>query len=210
MRHSNPRLLSILASCALVVVGVTALASPPAGKKLVATKFALDKPVKDFKLKDLFFEPKEEDKKATGLIALSQFKDKKNVILFFMSEYCGTTRLYDARIGKLLKDNADKDVAMLGVRCSANDTPEGLRKWVEAKNFDIPLLNDEKGALSSYFKIVRTPSFALIDKKGTVRYFGSFDDSGDDTAVKESYLPDALAAVMSDGSVKTKRTEPFG
>lgn len=185
-------------------------AKKPVTKPAVPETFALDKPVQNFTFKDLFHEPKEDEKPGADAISLASFQGKKNVILYFMSEHCDVTRLYDARMGALLKEYAGKDLAVLGVRCSANDTPEGLRKWVNAKNFNIPLLNDEKGALSSYFKIVRTPSFALIDTKGVLRYFGSFDDAPEESDVKKTYLPDALKAVMEEKVVRNKLTQPFG
>jgi peroxiredoxin len=183
-------------------------AAPP--KAATPAKATVDKPIKDFKLTDLMHELKENEKEDDAKIALSQFKGKKTVLLYFMSEHCSVTRLYDARMGKLLKNIKSKDVVVLGVRCSANDTPEGLKKWVEAKNFSIPLLNDEKGALSSYFGIVRTPTFAVIDKKGVLRYYGSFDDAPDEPDVKKKYLPDAVTAVLTDKDVPVKRSRPFG
>ena len=128
---------------------------------------------------------------------------------FFMSERCGTTWKYEKRLGKLMKQY-NKDVAFLGVRCSANDTAESIRKFAETRNFDMPILNDEKGELSKFFKITNTPTFTLIDKKGVLRYRGSFDDDPEEDSVKKTYLADAVKAVLDSKDVAVKTTRPFG
>ena len=143
------------------------------------------------------------------MVALAQFREKKPVLIFFMSERCGTTWRYEKRLGKLMKEHA-KDVAFMGIRCSANDSPESIRKFAESRNFAMPVLNDEKGEVTSYYKVTNTPTFVLIDKDDVMRYRGSFDDNPDEAAVKERYVPDAIKAVLENKQVATKMTRPFG
>jgi peroxiredoxin len=198
--------LGLCAATSFFVQGAYAGQEP----KTPAAKLAeMDKPVQDFKLKDLMYEAKPNAKPDAGLVALSQFKDKKPVVLFFMSEKCSATWQYEKRVGELLQKYG-KDVAFASVRCSANDTPEGLRKFAEVKNFDMPLLNDENGELTKFFKIRNTPNFAVVDKKGVLRYKGGFDDSVDPTGVKNTYLADAVAAVLDGKEVKVKETRALG
>ena len=74
-------------------------------------------------------------------------------MLFFMSEKCSVTWRYEKRVGQLLKDMAKKDVAFYGVRCSAADTCDGLKKFAETRNFDMPILNDEKGEMTKFYGV---------------------------------------------------------
>ena len=173
------------------------------------SKATIDKPVSDFKLKDVMHDTKDGEKPEASQIALAQFKEKKPVVMFFMSERCGTTWKYEKRLGKLMKDHA-KDIAFLGIRCSANDTPQSIRKFAETRNFAMPVLNDEKGEVTSYYKVTNTPTFVLLDKDEVMRYRGSFDDNADASAVKENYLADAITAVLANKQVATKMTQPFG
>src|SRR5258706_12645578 len=173
------------------------------------SKATIDKPVADFKLKDVMHDTKDGDKPEASQIALAQFKEKKPVVMFFMSERCGTTWRYEKRLGKMMKDHA-KDVAFLGIRCSANDTPQSIRKFAETRNFAMPVLNDEKGEVTSYYKVTNTPTFVLLDKDGVMRYRGSFDQNADESAVKEKYLPDAIDSILANKQVATKMTRPFG
>ena len=173
-------------------------------------KAGVDKPVADFKLTDLMHEKKDGEAPDANQIALADYKDKKPVVLFFLSEKCSVTWRYEKRVGQLMQRFGKKDAAFLAVRCSANDTPQSICKFAESKNFVMPVLNDEKGAMTAYFGVRNTPSFVVIDKKGVLRYFGSFDNAPDEPDVTQKYLPNALTAVLSDKLVAVKQTKPFG
>src|ERR1051325_7409297 len=188
---------------ASVVLGVAAIASSP------APKAEMDKPVQDFTLKDIMKDLKDSDKPESAMVTLSKFKGKKPVVLFFMSATCGTTWKYEKRMGQLMKDHA-KDTAFFSVRCSANDSPESIRKFAEQRNFSMPLLNDEKGEMTSYHSFRNTPAFVLVDKEGVLRYRGGFDDAAGEKEVKHAYLPDALTAVLNGKEVPVKTTRPLG
>jgi len=186
----------------LIAAGAFALDAPE--------KAELDKPAADFKLKDLAYEAKPKDKEDAALVALSGFKDKRNVVLFFMSEKCRATWKYEARVGKLMKEMEKKDVAFAAVRCSAKDTPEGLVKFADARNFDMPILNDEKGEMTKFFGIRNTPTFVILDKKGVLRYRGGFDDSAEEAAVKATYVADAVNALLASKDVPVKESRAVG
>ena len=211
MRPVRAGAAAALALCALTGLTVVAqqkLSAAPSEEKKAVTA-VIDKAVTDFKLTDLTHEKKDGEKPDAATISLSSYKDKKPVVLFFMSEQCSVTWRYEKRFGQLMQ-KFGKDVAILGVRCSANDTPKSICKFAESKNFAVPVLNDEKGTMTEYFNIHNTPSFVLIDKKGTFRYFGSFDDAPDEPGVTKRYLPDAINAVLADKVVAVKQTRPFG
>lgn len=170
----------------------------------------LDKPVTEFKLKDVTRDLKDGEKEDAALVSLAGYKGKKAVVLFFMSERCGTTWKYEKRIGKMLKDIEKKDVVFLGVRSSMNDTPESIRKYADQRNFDMPVLDDPKSELAKYFKARVTPTFVVIDKRSTFRYIGSFDDNAADDKVTKTFVADAIAAVLEDKPIEVKQTRPFG
>jgi peroxiredoxin len=208
MNRFRTGVFTLLALCALG--GMSVIAQQTATTKTTKPEQAtLDAPVKDFKLQDVTHELKEGEKEDVAKIALSDYKDKKPVLLFFMSEKCQVTWRYEKRMGKL-EQKYGKDISFLGVRCSANDTCESIKKFAEAKNFDMPILNDANGAMSRYFKIRCTPTFALIDKKGVLRYLGSFDDAPDEPDVTKPFLPNAITAVLAAKPVTTKSNPAFG
>lgn len=207
-------LAAILAVSVAVGYGVIAQDAPkpdpakPAQE--VPAKATIDKPVKNFRLVNLSHEAKDTDKPNANMVGFGKFKDKKNVVVFFMSEKCSVTWKYEKRFGDLVKKYKDKDVAILGVRCSANDTPEGLKKWADSRNFSVPLLNDEKGMMTTYFEVRSTPTFAVLDKKGVLRYWGSFDNSPNEGEVTKHYVVSAVDAVLEGKTVEVTKTRPFG
>ena len=201
-----------MALCALTGISVVAQQSVPFAQARAQKpdKAVVDKPIADFKLTDLMHEKKDGEKPDANQVALSDYKDKKPVVLFFMSEQCSVTWRYEKRVGQLMQKFGKKDAAFLAVRCSANDTPQSICKFAESKNFVMPVLNDEKGQMTAYFGVRNTPSFVVIDKKGVLRYFGSFDNAPDEPDVTQKYLPNALTAVLNDKLVAVKQTKPFG
>lgn len=198
-----------VAVCALTGISVIAQRGNAAGQEKGVDRAVIDKPIADFKLTDLSHDARAGEKAGSGRISLADYRDKKPVVLFFMSEKCSVTWRYEKRFGQLTQ-RFGKNVAIFGVRCSANDTPQSICKFAESKNFAVPVLNDEAGRMTAYFHVTNTPSFVLIDKKGVLRYFGSFDNAPDEPAVTQRFLPDAINAVMSDKLVAVKQTRPFG
>jgi peroxiredoxin len=168
-----------------------------------AQRAQMDRPVADFKLRDLM-------KDDEVLHTLAQYKGKKTLVLTWVSYNCSVSWRYEKRLGKLLQDYGKKDVAFLAVRSSANDTVEGMRKYADARNLEMPVLYDEKNRLADYYNVRITPTFVIIDKDGVMRYRGSFDDDADEAAAKAPYVRNALDAVLGGKQVKTKETRSFG
>lgn len=208
IRHVG-RLLVALAVAGLLLVSAQAQEQDaklePAAKKEQNAKAKIGEPMRDFVLKDVMRELKEGETEADAMVSLASFKGKKPVVLFFLSYTCPVTWKYETRIGKLKKEFG-KDVQWLAVKCHAGENVEQTRKFVQARNFDMPVLLDAKNELSRYLDVVATPGFAVIDKDGILRYVGAFDDNADEAAVKKSYVTTALAAIKEGKPFDPTRT----
>ncbi|HXX93617.1 MAG TPA: redoxin domain-containing protein [Planctomycetota bacterium] len=163
----------------------------------------LDKPVKDFRLRDLM-------KDAETWVSLSDYKGKKAVVLIFASYNCDASLDYGNRILKLVKDFSGQEVAFLGVRSSAEDDAAGMRKYAESKGLGIPFLEDPKNVLASDLGVLVTPTFFVIDKEGVLRYRGAYDESLEEARAKKKYVHDALRAVLDGKEVALKSTRAVG
>jgi len=173
------------------------------------TRAAIGKPVKDFQLKDLM----SEDGKT---YSLAEFKDKKAVVLVWISEKCDITWRYEKRTGDLMKEFG-KDTQFFAVASSANDTPVSIKKYCESKNYGMPVLDDVKSAAAAYFGATNTPTYMLIDKEGMLRYRGACDDlqAGKDFAseeanAKERFLYNAIKAILDGKDVPVAEKKGFG
>jgi formylglycine-generating enzyme required for sulfatase activity len=91
----------------------------------------IDQPVKDFRLRDLM-------RDEPIYVTLSQFRDKKTVVLVSVQSRCPITWKYIGRIGKLFQDFHKKDVAFLAIRSSLTDSEDRIRRYAEDKNLDMP------------------------------------------------------------------------
>jgi len=191
---------------AALALGAPALAQAPAeAGKPKEEKAAIDQPVKTFKLVDIMKERKEGEPEDALHLDLAQYRDKKAVVLFFMSYTCPVTWRYEKRVGALM-EKLGEDVAFVGVKSHAAETVEKTKQFAEARNFAMPVLYDRRNEVSNYFGVRSTPSFVLIDKAGRLRYIGAFDDNPDEKSVKNRYLADALEAVLNGRDVAVKRT----
>ncbi len=190
----------LLLAAAALLFPLASLSSTQEGQ---LTNSLVDKPVKDFKLRDLL-------KDAETWISLSDYKDKKAVVLIFTSYTCDACADYENRILKLLKDFAGQDVVFLGVRSSADDDAAGMRKYAESKGFKIPFLEDTKNVLAATLDVLVTPTFYVIDKQGVLRYRGAYDESLKESRAQKTYVHDALKAVLEGKEVALKTTRTIG
>lgn len=174
-----------------------------------AERARLDAPVRDFRLRDVMADEER-------FVTLSELKGK-TVVLFFLSDKCQVTWLYEQRTGALIRDLAGRDVVFLGIRSSAGDSAHEIRSYAEAKNFDIPVLFDESNVVADYFGVRVTPLYAVIDPTGALRYFGAFDDNQTPGKVQQPaetaqkhYVREAVEAVLEGRDVTTKESRGYG
>ncbi len=188
----------------LLATALTLLFAAPSGaQEGQLTSSLLDKPVKDFKLRDL-------TKDAETWISLSDYKGRKAVVLIFTSYNCDASLDYENRILKLIRDFAGQDVAFLGVRSSADDDAAGMRKYAESKGFGIPFLEDARNVVAAELDVLVTPTFYVIDKQGVLRYRGAYDESLKEARAQKTYVHDALRAVLAGKEVAVKTTRTIG
>ena len=216
MSVQNPKIQNYLDAptrCAiagmLLSLGVIIVFTLTGPKRFPQTPFhpeaILDRTVPEFRL------PLLSDSAGAGeRIGPLSFQGKKTVILYFVSGQCGMCRMINPRVLRWLQSEAGADAALLGVRCNAFDKPAEMRRWAEDNHLSFPILNDERGMTSAYFQVSRTPTFAIIDKRGALRYLGAFDDNLEEADVKRRFVPDALAALNAARPVAVKSHAALG
>ncbi len=194
-----------LALAVLVLAGSMAATSA----EDAPAKATVDKPVRDFKLKDVMSDNE-------TFVRLSELKGK-TVVLYFVSDKCQVTWAYEKRTGELIAECKKKGVVFLGIRSSAADSAEDIKKYAEAKNFDVPILYDDRNIVADYFGARVTPLYAVIDKEGVLRYYGAFDDLQTPSSwrkkantAKAQYAREALDEVLAGKDVTTKQTKGYG
>jgi peroxiredoxin len=159
------------------------------------------------KIGELVKAPVLRDIAANKPLDLAKLKGKKVVVGIFMQKGCSTTWKYYGKMGELIKNYKAKGVEVVGIHSSTGETDDMMLSDLQAKNLNIPLLDDKKD--QAFLKLVGgncSPTFIIIDKDSKLRYFGSYDKFGS----APSYVPDALDAILAGKPVKMAQTRPFG
>jgi glutathione peroxidase-family protein len=191
-----PRWLGAAAAALAVTTGVAVVVA----EDTPATA-ELDKPVKEFKATDVL---------SGKEVSLADFKGKP-VVLSSISYTCGTSWKYEKRMGQMIADYGKKGVVFLNVNSNANNTEEGIKKYVEARHLDmVPLLKDKGNPIADYFNTRVTPTFYVLDKDHVLRYRGAFDDNAEEANVSKRYVKPAVDAVLAGKPVEVKESRPFG
>ena len=193
------RSLFLMAACLLLMVA----ASP------VKLGYEVGDTVADFKLKN-----------TNGkMVALTDYKDAKGVIVIFDCNTCPYSQRYNERIIALNEKYASKGFPLIAVQpndpeVSPGDSYDEMVKLAQKKNYKFPYVFDESQSVAKSFGATNTPHVFLLKKEGSafnVAYIGSIDDNAKDaSAVSKKYLEEAVDAVLANKPVPSTKTKALG
>ena len=193
------RSLFLMTSCLLLMVA----ASP------VKPGYEVGDTVADFKLKN-----------TNGkMVALSDYKDAKGVIVIFDCNTCPYSQRYNDRIIALNKKYASQGFPVVAIQpndpeISPGDSFDEVVKLAEKKSYSFPYLFDETQTVSKSFGATNTPHVFLLKKDGAafkVVYIGAIDDSAKDaSAVTKKFVEEAVDALLSNKPVPSAKTKAIG
>ncbi|SEQ82572.1 Peroxiredoxin [Hyunsoonleella jejuensis] len=153
------------------------------------------------------------------MVSLSDYKDAKGFIITFTCNTCPFAIAYEDRIIALDKKYASKGYPVIAINpnnpeAKPGDSFEAMKTRAKEKGFTFPYLVDEGQKIYPKFGATKTPHNYVVQKtkKGmVVKYIGAIDDSSrNPEAVSETYLEDAVDALLAGEEVKTKKTKAIG
>ena len=165
--------------------------------------------VTDFKLKNV-------DGK---MVALSDYKDQRGVIVIFDCNTCPYSKAYNERILALDKKYKDKGFPVIAINAndpgiSPGDSFDEMVKHAKNKKYTFPYLMDESQEVAHNFGATNTPHvFILKNDKGTfkVAYIGAIDDNSRDASqANQKYVESAVEAILNGKEVPTTKTKAIG
>lgn len=193
------RSILAIALCMFVLVA----ASP------VKVGYEVGETVADFKLKN-----------TNGkMVALSDYKNAKGVIVIFDCNTCPYSQRYNDRILALNKKYAPKNFPVVLVQpndpaISAGDSFDEMVKQAKNKGYDMPYLFDETQSVAKAFGATNTPHVFVLKKEGAdfkVSYIGAIDDSATDpAAVSKKYVEEVVDTLLAGNDVVTSKTKALG
>jgi peroxiredoxin len=163
----------------------------------------------DFKLKNV-------DGKS---VSLADYDEAKGFVVIFTCNHCPYAKAYEDRIISL-----DKKYKVLGYPVIAinpnnpeinpEDSFDKMIVRAKDKGFTFPYLFDETQEVYRKYGAKKTPHVYLLNKQGgdlVVEYIGAIDDNYQDaTLVKESYLADAIDALLAGKKPDPSLTKAIG
>lgn len=146
---------------------------------------------------------------ATGaVVTLESLTSRADAtVLVFWSAGCPCVRRYQARVEAL---RTRPRVQVLAVSSNAGESFDEALRVAKERGVTVPLYRDDSGAIAALVNARSTPTAAVLDRSGAVRFTGWVDNERDVGADdREPWLERALDGVLG-GTAFTARTPTWG
>ena len=139
--------------------------------------------------------------------SLSEWKDRKAVVVVFLGTECPLAKLYGKRLAELDKEFGPQGVQIVGINANQQDTLQEMIGYARKHGIEFPLLKDAGARVADQFGATRTPEAFVLDAQPSVQYHGRIDDQygvgAARSAATQSELVDAIEAVLAGEPVST-------
>ncbi|MCG3146992.1 MAG: Thiol-disulfide oxidoreductase ResA [Verrucomicrobiae bacterium] len=147
-------------------------------------------------------------------IAIADVAGKKGTLVIFTCNHCPFVKAWEERMAALGNTYHSQGIGTIMLNPNdpavAGDTFEGMQERAKARGFNFPYVVDAGSTVAKAFGATRTPEIFLFDNAGKLVYHGAVDDNKDAGNVKQSYLKDAIEALLAGKEIATKTTKAIG
>lgn len=173
-----------------------------------ATGYQIGDTVADFTLKNI----------NDSSISLSNYTDKKGVVVIFTCNHCPFAKAYEDRIislnAKIKKDYPILSINPNNPELEPEDGFDEMKVRAKEKGFNFPYLFDEGQKIYPIFGATKTPHvFFLQNSNGSfvLRYTGTIDDNYQDAeSVKINYIEAAINSIENSLPIEPTITKAIG
>jgi peroxiredoxin len=148
----------------LAVLCAASVAHVACAKELKST---VGQPIADFTLKDYYGKTH----------SLSDYADKKAVVIYFTGTECPLVKLYAPRMERIAKEFGERGVAIIGINSNRQDAITEIAAHAQRHGTTFPILKDVGNKVADQFGAERTPQVFVLDRDRVVRYAGRIDGS---------------------------------
>jgi thiol-disulfide isomerase/thioredoxin len=132
----------------------------------------------------------------------SQITSDGTLVLTFWCSFCHSCRHVELSLDKLAQESGKAGV--IAIDASYGETQDKITAFAKKRGLTLPIAISSDGSAADIFGVKKTTTTVIIDKTGTLRYFGQFGDR------RHSYAKDALNAILAGKEVPVERTRPKG
>jgi len=115
-------------------------------------------------------------------VSLSDFKGKRQLLLFFWTTWCPHCREQLESLNALSEKLKDKNVTILAI--DTGESLERIKRFIEKFPISFAMLLDIEQDVTRNYGIVGVPTFVIVDFDGSIKFH-------------ENYLPDNIQEMFS-------------
>ena len=150
-------------------------------------------------------------------ISLSNFADKKALLVMFICQHCPFVKHVKKELAQLGKDYINNGLGIVAISTNdaknyPDDAPESLKAMAIELDFNFPFCYDESQETAKAYTAACTPDFFLFDVKHQLVYRGQLDESrpSNGKPVTGVDLRAAVDAVLADKPVPGEQKPSIG
>ena len=153
------------------------------------------------------------------MVSLSDYKDKKGVIVVFTCNHCPFAKKYEERIKELSKQFSGKGFPLVAISPNdpatvPEDSYDNMVARAKEQHYGFPYLIDETQETAHAFAAMKTPhAFVLSNEHGAfiLKYAGAIDDNVDEPEkAQKHYVAEAIDALLQGKNVAVAETKSIG
>lgn len=148
--------------------------------------------------------------------SLNDLKGEHGIAVIFSCNHCPYVKAYEDRMIELARAYQSNGVPFVLINANdpvnyPDDNFEAMAQRAQEKDYPFPYLQDETQEIAKAYGAERTPEVFLFDGNLALQYHGRIDDNYEDpNAVQQTYLKDALEAVLNNQTPPVQTTDPVG
>ena len=121
-------------------------------------------------------------------VALSDFADRKALLVIFMCNHCPFVKHVAEHLKLLSDEYMQRGVAVVGISSNdaeayPDDSPEAMATEKEQRGYNFPYLFDANQSVAKAYTAACTPDFFLFDSDLKLAYRGQLDSSRPESGV---------------------------
>jgi peroxiredoxin len=109
-------------------------------------------------------------------VALTDFRDKKAIVVVFIGTECPVNTYYMQRLKELQSKYAAMGVQFLAINSNPQDSVADVAEHAKQEGIAFPVLKDADQMVVELLQAERTPEVVVLDARRTICYRGRIDD----------------------------------
>ena len=149
-------------------------------------------------------------------LTLSDVKGDQGTLVIFSCNTCPWVIRWEDRYVSIADAYLSKGIGMIAVnsnegRFNGDDSMDEMIQHAMENDYNFPYAQDPGSKLAYAFGATKTPHIYLFDKRDKLIYRGAIDDNArDKDDVDNTYLADAIDALLAGKDIKVKTSKALG